>query len=121
MRGNIYISIPAADKANALPAGITRYDWNEYTYTDEGKIESTTLVHPTWKQYGEKYAADFGAAVSVSVNDVEFIVYELEVSWLDSEVSALVALGSKKKAPKYTVYNASEARKFIADNSDSKL
>ena len=121
MRGNIYISIPAADKENALPAGITRYDWNEYTYNDEGEIESTTLVHPTWAQYGEKYAPQFGAAVSVSVSDVEFIVYELEVSWLDSEVSALIALGSGLSAPSYTVYNASEAREFIAANADVQL
>ena len=118
MRGNVYISIPASDNDNALPSAITRYDWIEYTYNEEGEVETTTTIHPTWSQYGEKYKADFGAAVSVSVNDVEFIVYELEVSWLDSETSALVALGSGKTAPKYTLMNASEARAFIADNSD---
>ena len=121
MRGNVYISIPAADKDNALPSAITRYDWIEVAYNDEGEVETTTTIHPTWSQYGEKYKADFGAAVSVSVNDVEFIVYELEVSWLDSETSALVALGSKKAAPKYTLMTASEARTFIADNADSQL
>ena len=118
MRGNVYISIPAADKDNALPSAITRYDWTEVAYNDEGEVETTTTIHPTWSQYGEKYKADFGAAVSVSVNDVEFIVYELEVSWKDSEISALIALGSKKAAPKYTLMTASEARAFIADNSD---
>ena len=121
MRGNVYISIPAADNAKALPSSITRYDWTESTYNDEGEVESTKKVHPTWAQYGEKYKADFGAAVSVSVNDVEFIVYELEASWKDSEISALIALGSKKAAPKYTLMNASEARAFIADNSDVQL
>jgi len=118
MRGNVYISIPASDNDNSLPSAITRYDWSEYTYNDEGEVETTTTIHPTWSQYGEKYKADFGAAVSVSVKDVEFIVYELEVSWQDSETSALIALGSKKAAPKYTLMNASEARAFIADNSD---
>ena len=93
MRGDVYISIPAADKAKALPSSITRYDWNEYTYDDEGEVEKTTKVHPTWA----------------------------EASWKDSEISALIALGSKKAAPKYTLMTASEARKFIADNSDSKL
>ncbi len=121
MRGNVYISIPAADKDNALPSAITRYDWNEYTYNEEGEVEKTTKVHPTWAQYGEKYKADFGAAVSVSVNDVEFIVYEMEASWQDSETSALVALGSGKAAPNYTLMTASEARAFIADNSDVQL
>ena len=121
MRGNVYISIPAADKDNALPSAITRYDWNTYTYDDEGAVDTTTLVHPTWAQYGEKYKADFGAAVSVSVNDVKFIVYELEASWQDSEISALVALGSKKATPKYTLMNASEARELIADNTETQL
>mgnify|MGYP000020361227 CR=1 FL=1 len=121
MRGNVYISIPAADKAKALPSSITRYDWNTYTYDDEGAVDTTTLVHPTWAEYGEKYKADFGAAVSVSVKDVEYIVYELEASWKDSEISALIALGSKKAAPKYTLMTASEARAFIADNSDVQL
>ena len=121
MRGNVYISIPAADNAKALPSSITRYDWTESTYNEEGEVESTTKVHPTWAEYGEKYKADFGAAVSVSVNDVEFIVYELEASWQDSETSALIALGSKKAAPKYTLMTATEARAFIADNTDSQL
>ena len=121
MRGNVYISIPAADKDNALPLAITRYDWTESTYNEEGEVETTATIHPTWAQYGEKYKADFGAAVSVSVNDVEFIVYELEASWKDSEISALIALGSKKAAPKYTLMTATEARAFIADNTDSQL
>jgi len=117
MRGNIYLSIPAADKENALPAGITRYDWNEYTYNEEGEIESTTLVHPTWKQYGEKYAADFGAAVAVTASDVEYIVYELIASWKDSEVSALLALGNGQAEPNYTVMTNEEARVFITANT----
>lgn len=121
MRGNVYISIPAADKDNALPSTITRYDWTESTYNEEGEVETTTTIHPTWLQYGEKYKADFGAAVSVSVNDVEFIVYELEASWQDSETSALVALGSGLSAPNYTLMTATEARSFIADNSDVQL
>jgi hypothetical protein len=121
MRGNVYISIPAADKDNALPSAITRYDWTEVAYNDEGEVESTTKVHPTWAQYGEKYKADFGAAVSVSVNDVEFIVYEITASWKESEVSALLALGKGKAAPKYTVMTAEEARAFITENTPAEL
>ena len=121
MRGNVYISIPAADKDNALPSAITRYDWNTYTYDDEGAVDTTTLVHPTWSQYGEKYKADFGAASNRIVSDVDYIVYEITASWKDSEVSALLALGKGKAAPKYTVMTAEEARQFIADNADAQL
>ena len=121
MRGNVYISIPAADKDNALPSAITRYDWTESTYNDEGAVDTTTLVHPTWSQYGEKYKADFGAPVQISVSDSDFIIYELELSWKDSEISSLIALGSGLSEPSYTLMNASEARSFIADNSDVQL
>ena len=120
MRGNVYISIPAADKDNALPSSITRYDWTESTYNEEGEVETTTTIHPTWSQYGEKYKADFGAAVSVNVGDVEFIVYELELSWKDSEVSALIALGSGLAEPNYTVYTVEEARTFIINNTNKQ-
>jgi hypothetical protein len=117
MRGNVYISIPTADNDNALPSAITRYDWTEVAYNDEGEVETTTTIHPTWSQYGEKYKAQFGAPVVVG----EHIVYELELSWKESEMSALVALGAGKSEPDYTVMSASEAREFIIANSDSQL
>ncbi len=121
MRGNLYISVPAGDSAKAIPASITRYDWEEYTYDEDGAVDTTTVVHPTWAQYGEKYAKDFGAPVSVSVGDSDYIVYELLASWKDSEVSALLSLGAKKAEPKYTVMTAEEARAFILANSEAQL
>ena len=117
MRGNVYISIPTADIANALPSNITRYDWTESTYNEEGEVETTATIHPTWEQYGVKYQGQFGAPVSVG----DHTIFELEASWQDSETSALVALGSGKAAPNYTLMNATEARAFIADNSDVQL
>ena len=117
MKGNIFISVPAADKDNALPAAITRYDWNEYTYTEEGEVDTTTLVHPTWAQFGERNSGLFGSPVSVG----DVVVYEMEASWLDSEVSALIALGEGQSAPNYTLYTNAEVRQFIADNTPAEL
>ena len=117
MKGNIFISVPASDISNELPAAITRYDWNEYTYTEEGEVESTTTIHPTWEQFGSRYSGLFGSPVSVA----DVVVYEMEASWLDSEVSALLALGEGQSAPNYTVYTNAEVRTFIADNSTSEL
>lgn len=117
MRGNLYISIPAGDIANALPASITRYDWTENTYNEDGEVESTSTIHPTWEQYGVKYAGQFGAPVQVG----DHIVYEMEASWQNSEVSALISLGAGKAAPDYTVMTAAEARAFIIANSEPQL
>ena len=114
MKGNIYISVPQADINNELPAAITRYDWTESTYNEEGEVVSTTTVHPTWEQFGSRYSGLFGSPVSVS----DVVVYEMEASWLNSEVSALIALGQGQAAPSYTVYTAAEARQFIADNAE---
>jgi hypothetical protein len=121
MRGNLYISIPASDNGNALPSSITRYDWTENTYNEEGEVESTTTIHPTWEQYGEKYKGDFGSPVNVTKDDVEYIVYEMEASWQDSEVSALIALGSGQSAPNYTLMTGEEARAFIIANQEPQL
>ncbi len=117
MKGNIFISVPASDISNELPAAITRYDWNEYTYTEEGEVESTTTIHPTWEQFGERNSGLFGSPVSVA----DVVVYEMEASWLDSEVSALIALGNGQSAPNYTVYTNAEVRTFIADNTPAEL
>lgn len=117
MKGNIFISVPASDISNELPAAITRYDWNEYTYTEEGELESTTTIHPTWEQFGNRNSGLFGSPVIVA----DVVIYEMEASWLDSEVSALIALGNGQSAPNYTVYTNAEVRTFIADNTPAEL
>ena len=117
MRGNVYISVPTADANNTLPNGITRYDWNEYTYDEDGGVDTTTLIHPTWAQYGEKYKGQFGAPVVAGSHTV----YEMEASWKESEVSALIALGAGKTEPDYTVMTAEEARQFIIANTEPQL
>ena len=113
MKGNIFISVPASDIANELPTSITRYDWVEHTYNEEGEVESTTNNHPTWEQFGIRNSGLFGTPVVVA----DVVVYEMEASWLDSEVSALIALGDGQQAPNYTVYTNAEVRQFIADNT----
>jgi hypothetical protein len=118
MKGNVYISVPAADKTNSLPASITSYDWVEYTYADDGSVDSSTTVHPTWEQYGDKYKPDYGSPIAVSVSGIEYIVYELTASWKDSEVSALVSLGSGSSEPNYTLMTNEEAQQFISDNAE---
>ncbi len=117
MKGNIYISVPTADITNELPAAITRYDWTEYTYSEEGEVESTTNHHPTWEEFGSRNSNLFGSPVTVG----DVVVYEMEASWLNSEVSALIALGNGQSAPNYTVYTNAEVRNFIAENTPSEL
>ena len=121
MNGNLFISVPATDKTQQLPTSIDRYDWETFTYNEDGTVNSMTTIHPTWEQYGEKYQPLFGAPVAVSVEDTDYIVYEIEASWLDSEVSALIALGNNLSAPSYTLMTNPEARAFIQANTPEQL
>lgn len=117
MKGNIYISVPASDISNELPAAITRYDWVENTYNEEGEVESSTTIHPTWEQFGNRNSGLFGSPVTVG----DVVVYEMEASWLEGEVSALLALGNGQAAPNYTVHTNAEVRAFIQENTPSEL
>lgn len=118
MRGNVYISIPKTDVYNEIPAAITKYDWVENVY-DEASMEVTETInhHPTWEQYGERHKADFGGPVEVTIGEDVFVVYEMEVSWKDSEVSSLIALGAGLTEPNYTLMTATEAKEFISSNT----
>lgn len=118
MRGNVYISIPKADVSNELPTAITKYDWVENVY-DEASMEVTETInhHPTWEQYGERQQSAFGVPVEVTVGEDVFVVYEMEVSWKDSEVSSLIALGAGLSEPSYTLMTATEAKEFISSNT----
>ena len=118
MRGNVYISVPQADISNELPVSITSYDWTENVY-DESSMEVTETInhHPTWEQYGQRNQSAFGVPVEVTVGEDVYMVYELEVSWKDSEVSALIALGAGLTEPSYTLMTATEAREFISSNT----
>lgn len=111
MKGNIFISVPNTDLDQNLP--ISRYDWTENTYTEEGKIDATTSVNPTWNQYGVRYAPQYGTPVLAGSHTV----YEMDASWKESEVSLLIALGSGLSAPNYTLMTNAEAREFIAENT----
>ena len=117
MRGNVYISVPKADISNELPAAITSYDWTENVYDEESmEVTDTVLHHPTWDMLGERNKTKFGEPINVTVGEEEFIVYELEASWKNSEVSALIELGSGLAAPNYTLMTNTEAKEFIASN-----
>ena len=121
MKGNIYITVPTADirQSNYLLLLLVTIGHEIHLQRRRrSRHLQQTIVHPTWAQFGERNQGLFGSPVTVSVSDVEYIVYEMEASWLDSEVSALIALGNGLTQPSYTVYTNAEVRQFIADNAE---
>jgi hypothetical protein len=80
------------------------------------EVTETIHRHPTWEMYGERNKTKFGEPITVAVDEVEYVVYEMEVSWMNSEVSALIALGSGLTAPNYTLMTNTEVKEFISSN-----
>ena len=119
MIGNVFISVPEADIYNEIPASITSYDWTETSFDPENPEAEPTVTshHPTWDVLGQRNTARFGSVVHVTVDNAVYHVYELEMSWMAGEVSALIALGAGLTAPSYTLMTATEAREFIASNT----
>lgn len=119
MNGNVFISVPETDIYNELPAPITSYDWTETSFDPENPEAEPTVTshHPTWDILGQRNTAKFGSVIHVTVDDALYRVYELEMSWMSGEISALLALGAGLSAPSYTLMTATEARELIADNA----
>lgn len=116
MIGNIYITVPLEDIYNELPASITKYDYSEIT-SQPGEELQTVAIHPTWDAYGQRNKAEFGSPLTITVGDSQYVLYEISASWLDGEVSALLALGAGLSAPSYTLMTAAEAKAFISANA----
>jgi len=112
MQGNIYIALNTETYRSEIPKALHgRYN---YTVTDnEGNSE---VITPTFEQLGERLKQKHGAVIELKVGRRNIYVMELEASWLNSEVSALLELGAGLDYPQNTLLTASEAQALIADN-----
>ncbi len=117
--GNIFISIPSADFNNLIPAEL---NWTLNRVSAPEDVEGPAVVEsyvPTWNELSEANKGLYGAAVTVSVDGTEYMLLEMEASHINGEFSALKNLGNGLSVPSYTIYSATEARQFIADNAPS--
>lgn len=117
MRGNVYLSIPAADFNNPLP--FTFWDWT-VTATDPNDLEAepeVITIHPTWSELADKNKPLYGEVVTVNVAEEEYKLIELTASWLNGEVSALLTLGAGQPSYNYTLMTQAEAQAFVAENA----
>jgi len=85
-------------------------------YDEEGVQNG--VIHPTFKELGEYNKRKFGYVPMVKIGNAKFYIVELEASWINGELSALLKLGKNKAYPKNCLMTRSEAAKFIRDNSN---
>ena len=115
MRGNVYMCLDNTTFNKLIPTElVAKYGIPEY---DEEGIQNG-VIHPTFKELGEYNRRKFGANPMVKIGNAKFYIIELEASWLDGELSALLKLGKNKAYPKNCLMTRPEAAKFIRDNAN---
>ena len=103
----MYVCLNKATYESAIPSVLQpKLGWNNYTYDDDGEIESTTAYTPTWKE------AAFKGKLGVprESHDGAYIIVKGAFSLLTGEMTAVVALGASASYPANSVLTKSEAQ-----------
>ena len=103
----LYICLKKTTYESQVPTVLkTKLGWNEYTYNDDGSIDTTTAYRPTWKE--SAFRGKLGAP-RVSL-DGNLIIVKGEFSVKEGELTAIVALGSGMDYPNNSVLTKTEAQ-----------
>ena len=79
----MYICLNKATYESAIPSVLQpKLGWNNYTYTDDGEIDTTTAYTPTWKEAA--FAGKLGA--TRESHDRAYINVKGEFSMLTGEI-----------------------------------
>ena len=113
MRGNVYFYLDNDTYNSIIPEELSG-SYGVHVYNEEGEITSTT--RPTFKELGEINIAKFGHVTHLKIGSAKYHVLELEISWINSEASALIALGDGLASPRNTLMNRSESSRFLKNN-----
>ena len=103
----MYVCLNKATYESQIPTELqSKLGWNNYTYDDDGEIETTTAFRPTWKE------ATFNGKLGAprESHDGAYIIVKGAFSMLTGEMTAVVALGASASYPVNSVLTKSEAQ-----------
>jgi len=103
-----YLIIP---NASLDKVALTKYEYTDTKYDDEGEVVSSTKVKPTWQE-----AIDRNPRWYAPRTVGEFTIIKDQFSALTGDTSALYKLGKKKPIGTFTLMNHDEILSWIADN-----
>ena len=83
--------------------------------------ELVSILPTTFKEVGMDNKRAYGSVIELTINDAKYFVMELEASWLNGEVSALIDLGNGLSYPNNTLLTNEEAIDLIRLNTDDSL
>ena len=109
----MYICLKKATYESQIPTVLqSKLGWNNYTYNDDGSIDTTTAYRPTWKE--SAFKGKLGAPRVA--HDGAYIIVKGEFSMKEGELSAMVALGASMDYPNNSVLTKSEAQKLVGES-----
>ena len=114
MAYEMYICLNKATYESAIPSELqSQLGWTNYTYDEDGEVESSTVYTPTWKE------AAFKGKLGVprESHDGAYIIVKGAFSLLTGEMSAIIALGASKAYPNNSVLTKAEAQTLAASGT----
>ena len=103
----MYVCLNKATYESQIPTELqSNLGWNNYTYNDDGSVDTTTAYRPTWKEAA--FASKLG--VPRESHDGAYIIVKGAFSMLTGEMTAVVALGASLSYPANSVLTKSEAQ-----------
>ena len=103
----LYICLKKTTYESQVPTVLQpKLGWNEYTYNDDGSIDTTTAYRPTWKE--SAFRGKLGAP-RVRL-DGNLIIVKGEFSMIEGELTAMIALGSGLDYPNNSILTKTEAQ-----------
>jgi len=110
MIGNIFICLEEQTYKGLIPEELEG-SYARKTYDEDGEL--LNILPTTFEEVGVDNRIKFGSVIEIDVNGAKHYVMEFNASWLQSEVTALIALGDVLNYPSNTLLTNSEAISLI--------
>lgn len=118
MQGNIFICLNEATYKGLIPTELVA-EHARKSYDDEGSV--VEVLNTTFEELGIDNKIKFGEVIELNIKDNKHYVLELDCSWLEGEVSALVSLGNGLSYPSNALLKNAEAISLILEYSNSVI
>ena len=110
--------VPKLEKDNLVPTKLKeKWDFKEPELDGQGDPTGNAIqINPSWLKAANKLKADFGEIREITYNSIDYLLIELELSYIDGEVGEVLKLQSNTPAKKanYRILTNSEAKELLA-------
>ena len=109
----MYICLKKTTYESQIPTELqSKLGWNNYTYNDDGTVDTTTAYRPTWKEV--TFKGKLGAPRES--HNGSYIIVKGEFSMKEGELSVIAALGASMAYPNNSILTKTEAQTLVASS-----